>query len=207
MQTAMSKHTITHSLTYMFKDDDWFWKVSLGALALLLIGVGIGYFLVIGYQVETVRRCRANDPVLPEWSALKDLLRGGFIVGSAMLLYSAVVVACLIAVRHTGMFAGLIGTVLTHAFVLPFVILSYLDAGSFRSCFAFGSFSAVIRRNAIGALSVTTSGFAIFALVLCLGWMALILGWPLFIFWGMLVAAAGTASLAPSSFGTEAPAQ
>jgi hypothetical protein len=54
---------------------------------------------------------------------------------------------------------------------------------------------------------MTAAGFSIFVVVVCLGWMALIVGWLFFIFWGMLVAASFTASLAPSSDISGAPAQ
>jgi Protein of unknown function (DUF4013) len=175
----MTQTTLSHSLTFMFKDEDWFWKVLLGALALLLVAAGIGYFFVIGYHVETVRRCRKHEPALPDWNPLSPLWRSGLRVGSAMLCYSALASACLAAVHLTGVFAIAMGIVVTHTIVLPFVILSFLQGESLKSCFALHA-------------------------VFCFGWMALIVGWPFFIFWGMLATAAFTASLAPALESTEA---
>jgi hypothetical protein len=195
----MTQTTISHSLTYMFKDEDWFWKVSLGALALFSVCLGAGYFLVVGYQVETVRRCRRNDHTLPDWNALGQLWRSGLRVGGAALCYCAAVTAALVAFRQTGMFAGLIAVVLTHTFILPFLIIRFVEEGTLRSCFSLGTIASMIRGNGLRAATVTLAGFAIFTAVLCFGWMALIVGWPFFIFWGMLAAASFTAALSSSS--------
>jgi hypothetical protein len=203
----MTTTTIAHSLTFMFKDEDWFWKVSLGALALLLTGVGIGYFLVIGYHVETVRRCRTSEPSLPEWNRLRPLLHTGWIVGSAMLCYSVLVLGCLTAVHRASLLNAGIAVVVIHTFVLPFAALQFLEAGTLTSCFALRSFAAVIRRTGLRALTITSTGFGIVVIVLCFGWMALIVGWPFFIFWGMLAAAARTAGLAPAPYLNEAASQ
>ncbi len=200
----MTTTTLSHSLTFMFKDEDWFWKVSVGALALLLIGAGIGYFFVIGYQVETVRRCRNHEPSLPEWNSPGMLWRSGLRVGSAMLGYCALIAACMTAIHHTGIFNIGIGIVAAHTVVLPFVILRFLQDGSLRSCFDFQSMGSMIGRNRRGAAQAACAGFCIFMTVFCFGWMALIVGWPFFIFWGMLAAAALTASLAPASESIEA---
>lgn len=192
----MITSTIAPALTYMFKDDDWFWKVSVGVLALLLIGLGVGYFLVIGYYVETARRCTKNDATLPEWNMLAKLWHTGRIVGAAMLCYSVLVLAGLAAVHQAHALTAGIAIVVTHALIQPFVVVSFLEHESFASCFAFRSFAATIGRNGMRAATIIGSGFGIFAVVLCFGWMALIVGWPFFIFWGMLAAAAFTASLA-----------
>ncbi len=200
----MTQTTLSHSLTFMFKDEDWFWKVSLGALALLLVAAGIGYFFVIGYHVETVRRCRKHEPALPDWNPLSPLWRSGLRVGSAMLCYSALASACLAAVHLTGVFAIAMGIVVTHTIVLPFVILSFLQGESLKSCFALHAMGAMINSNRRSAVQVTSAGFCIFMTVFCFGWMALIVGWPFFIFWGMLATAAFTASLAPALESTEA---
>ena len=200
------KTTVTHALTFMFKDDDWFWKVSLGALALLLIGTGVGYILCIGYHVETVRRCRNQEPQLPDWNDLRLLWRAGRVVGCAILLYCAAVLGCLAAVHQARAFYAGIAVLAVHTCIQPFVVLRYLDRGTMRSCFAIGSFAAAARRNGLRALGMTGAGFGIVGVVVCFGWMALIVGWPFFIFWGMLAAAAFTASLAPSSDISEAAA-
>jgi hypothetical protein len=203
----MTTTTFTHSLTYMFKDEDWFWKVSLGACALLAIGCGAGYFLVMGYQVETVRRCRMNETTLPEWNSPRLLWRTGLTVGSAMLCYTAIVLGGLASIHHASVLSAVIGIVVIHTFLLPFVTLRFLERGSFASCLSVAAIASLVRKNGLRAAEMTAAGFSIFVVVVCLGWMALIVGWLFFIFWGMLVAASFTASLAPSSDISGAPAQ
>jgi len=195
----MTKPTIAHSLTYLFKDDDWFWKVSVGVLMLLLMCAGIGYFFVIGYYVETVRRCRRRQWTLPEWNKPGPLWRSGAMVGAALLCYTAVIIAGLGALGSGGLLTAGIVFVLTHAFIQPFVVLSYLERESFASCFAARSFAAMVRTNGLGALQAAMAGFGIVTIVLSFGWMALIVGWPFFIVWGMLAAAAFTATLDPAA--------
>lgn len=191
----------------MFKDADWFWKVSLGALALCAIPAGIGYPFVVGYCVETVRSCRTDELTLPEWTNPVRLLKHGIRVGSALALYSLVVCLVLAAVsRHADLLTVLTAVILVHTFVGPFVMLRYLSDGSFRSCFDLRSAFAIVKSNGYRATEITGLSFGVFLVVLCFGWMALIIGWPFFIFWGMLVSASFTAMLASSRELIEAPA-
>lgn len=195
----MTHTTLSSSLSFMFADEDWFWKVSLGALALLLTGTGIGYFFVIGYHVETVRRYREHESTLPEWNRPGTLWRSGLRVGIAMVCYTTLVVASLASVHQIGALTIGICILLTHTVVLPFVVLQFLKVGSLSSCFALPALTSIAGRNIFASVQKTAMESCILLAVASFGWMALIVGWPFFIFWGILASASLTASLTPFS--------
>lgn len=193
------QHTLSHSLTFMFRDDDWFWKVSLGALALLLIPVAAGYCFAIGFLVETVRRCRRHEDGLPDWSDIAPLWKSGRSVAPALALYTALASLALGAMVHqTSLPVVLLSAVLVHAFAGPFVILRYLEHPTAGACFNLRALARLAASCGMRAFELSGYAFSVFVIVLCFGWMALIVGWPFFIFWGMLVSASFTAQLAPA---------
>jgi hypothetical protein len=148
-----------------------------------------------------------NEQTLPEWGQQRRLWRTGLIVGSAMLCYCAVVMGFLAAVHCASLLHAVITIVVMHTFLLPFVTLRFLEEGTFTSCVSVPAIIAAVRANGFRAVEMTASGFGIFVIVFCFGWMALIVGWLFFIFWGMLAAASFTALLASSTEFTGASAQ
>ena len=180
---------IARSLSHMFKDSSWFFKVFLGGSFLVGSVVIIGLPFIVGYVVEHIRGiARQNESVLPEWKNLRHIYQQGLVVLLAGLAYVALFIAFVIAVG--GMPATTL-TIVGGAVILfvwmPLVLIQYAKEPTFFSCF---SILEIVKRWALHPFLYAEAlaiGFLTVAATVLFGWMSMIVGWPFVIFWGILV--------------------
>ncbi len=179
------KEELAQSFSYMFKDEDWFWKVFVGVFYLFLAFFGIGFFFIIGYQVETVRRILRNEDVLPEWKKSLDFLSDGIKLGGAILIYSGFFFLIERSIHITTYGSIRIEYVILF-YIAPLLFAQYVRTSSFKSCFDVFALFSIAKKNALLFILTSTLSLVLLTATITLGWMSLIVGWPFVIFWGLL---------------------
>lgn len=162
----------------MFRDTDWFAKVFVGAMTLALAWTGIGGILLCGYLVLTVRGLTEGNEILPEWGTWKPLLREGIVfLSSAAIILSPLIGAAALAnhwwVRCT--------ITIVAALLLPSIVLHCARRAPFVSFY-----SRDVLRLAARNLRPAAAAIGVFAGACSLGWISLVIGWPIVIFWSLL---------------------
>lgn len=81
---------ISEAFSFHFQDKDWFRKLGIGGLIGLFGNFLIlPLFLLLGYQVEVVRRVmRGDKEVLPDWDDWGELFMDGVKMFGGLILYS-----------------------------------------------------------------------------------------------------------------------
>ncbi|HRO25234.1 MAG TPA: DUF4013 domain-containing protein, partial [Promineifilum sp.] len=80
---------VNKSIRYVFDDPQWISKVVIGALMSVLSFFILPAFILQGYVVKVIRQVMNGDwDGLPEWDDWGNLLRDGFNVFIAELVYT-----------------------------------------------------------------------------------------------------------------------
>lgn len=153
---------ITQAFSYIFSDNEWFNKVLIGGFYFLLLPIGIGAVMLNGYLSEFILRLQNGDRSMPYWRNVRQLFRAG-IKRSAVLLAGLGTVC-------TGIYLGF-------PFTIPVSIILLTTVLTVNALYLTRSFSLVIVLVSGGMLVVAIS----------VGWMWIVVGWPLLIFLTMLV--------------------
>ncbi len=154
---------LTNAFSYVFSDNEWFNKVLVGGFYLLLIPFGIGIVMINGYLSEFLIRQITGEKEMPYWRSYKNIFNKG--VRKSWL--SLVIIA---AVYSLALFSSI-------EFTIPIAILSMtvlLTANTLFITKSVDLFSLVV-----SCLLLLTA--------LSVGWMWIVVGWPLLIFLALLV--------------------
>jgi hypothetical protein len=167
------------SFVFMFKDSDWFAKVFVGALAITLAWTGIGALLLFGYLIHAIRGQTEGRDVLPEWSDWRRMLRDGtaFLI-TTLLLLSPFIAGVVLA----GSWLVRIIAIVAVALLIPAAALNTARREHFAALFR-RSTVILMARN----IHRTAAAACVVAASCCLGWLSLVIGWPIVIFWSFLV--------------------
>jgi len=206
------------AFTYAFDDEDWVKKlaigggITLGAIILLPILIGLALFLPIGgYMLKVLQNVRDGQPrPLPEWTDFGALFQSGLFVFIIALVYNlpGIVLSCASGLAQAApelaqldsdaasavmLVATCLNCVqilvsLIAGAILPAGLIRYAQFETLGSAFQFGEIFAFIRNN-IGdyiiaiLLSWVASFIAFFGVILCL------IGVFFTTFWSTLVSA------------------
>ncbi len=155
--------SIARAFSSVFSDDEWFNKVLVGGLYLLLIPFGIGLVMVNGYFAMFAAGRAAGERSMPLWRNFSSLFRAGLPSGFISLIVSyASVISAVILIPSFSLF---------HVIGLMTLLLSI------NSVF-------VVRRIRWSGLLMST---VMLLLAVSFGWMWIVVGWPLLIFLATLV--------------------
>lgn len=195
---------VNKSIRYVFDDPQWISKVVIGALLSILGFLILPALILQGYVVKIIRQVMNGDwDGLPEWDDWGGLLRDGFNVFIAELVYTLpFIVLMIIGLLTTGGAAGLAGgedltallatggtllffcllllLVVAFLFLTPAILIQYAIKGDLGSMFRFGEVFAIIRNNMADILvAFLVTLVAAFAVSLVGGVLAIIpcLGW------------------------------
>ncbi|HLE56285.1 MAG TPA: DUF4013 domain-containing protein [Rhodothermia bacterium] len=175
------------SFAYVFKDEEWFKKLSVGGLFVLLAMFIIGSFFVAGYELEVMRRVMRRDRrPLPQWDDLGRKLGEGFMLMVAFLVYA---VPIMIVSTFSDGDGGVLAALMTLAFFLwvPAVQIQYARTSDFSACFRGAEIFQFVRSNLGTYVPAALLSILVWGLAFSFGWLAFIIGWPWVIFWGSLV--------------------
>jgi hypothetical protein len=186
---------IGRAFSYIFEDQEWLTKVAVAALVMLI--PFIGWFAILGWQLEITRRVILNEArPLPAWSDFGGYLsRGfmGFVIAFVYLLplvvFSGCFQAAIIPLSEQGndvmTFAvaglGLVFSCVTLIYgiaaglVLPAALGRYADTSQIGDAFNFGAILGLVRA-APGAFAMVLIGGFLASLLASLGTIACFIG-------------------------------
>lgn len=160
---------------FVSEDKDWVRKVAVGGILTLFAWLIVPIFLILGYQIEVMRRVVNQDPEpLPAWEEWGRLFTdglaiwaGGFIYAlPAVLLALCSMIIWLPAATGDETLAGLsiAGIVviaclfilfgLALAFIIPALYIQYVGQGDFGSMFRFREVLDIARNNLVSIIII-----------------------------------------------------
>lgn len=154
---------LTDAFSYIFSDNEWFNKVLIGGFYFLLIPFGIGLIMMNGYLLEFMIRQRSDEKDLPKWRDFATV----FIIG---LRRSWISLGVIVYIYYTVF-------VTDYTFTIPQAISTLLF---------FLTLNSMIVANKVDTFSFLASLLIVF-IAISVGWMWIVVGWPLLIFLALLV--------------------
>jgi hypothetical protein len=156
---------LSAAFTYIFSDNEWFNKVLVGGFLLLLTPIGIGMIMINGFLDEYVSGLRRGEKAMPYWRNYRSIVHNG-------MRKSLLPIMILIA-AYGALVYGLITVTVPSAIALFVIFLTINTVQITRS---------------FDAVSVIVSVLLLLVAV-SIGWMWIVVGWPLLIFLAVLVQA------------------
>ena len=195
---------VNKSVRYVFDDKQWISKLVIGALMSVLSFLIIPALILQGYVVKIIRQVMNGDwDGLPEWDDWGGLLRDGFYVFVAELVYTLpFILLMIVGGLATGGMASLSGGddlaamvaagggllflclillfAIAFLFLTPAILIQYAIKDDFGATFRFGEVFAIIRNNIADILvAFLVTLVAAFAVSLIISVLSVIpcLGW------------------------------
>lgn len=158
---------IARAVTFMFDEEDWGTKFLITVLVAILSVLIIPSFILVGYQVEIMRRTASGQSrLLPNWEEWTTYLSRGFMAWIAGVIYALpliLVICCpafaLIVAEPSGELEGLVVLLLCCMMAILFLLfipyfmlygaglIRYSETLELSSFFEFGKLFAEIREN------------------------------------------------------------
>ena len=162
---------VNKSIRYVIEDKQWISKLVIGALMSMLGFLIVPALILQGYIVKIIRHVmNGNWDSLPEWEDWGELLRDGFFVTVAQIVYTLpFIILMIVGGLATGGVASISGSedlaavaatggglllmclvllfVVALLFLTPAILIQYAIKGEFAACFRFGEVVAIIRNN------------------------------------------------------------
>ncbi len=175
---------VARSFTYMLKETGGIGKLVIGGL-LLFIPI-IGWAIVGGYFIRTMRGVAGGDDRLPDWSDFGGLLGKGVLAWVGVFIYE---VPGLILSR-LGAGGSLLSSLwsLVLIVVLPAALIRFAVTDNFGSFFDFREIIDFIRVNLSNYIMAVLLGI-VAGIIASFGIILLIIGVVFTIFWAVLVSA------------------
>lgn len=189
-------NTIAEAFAYIFSEDEWFNKVLVGGLYLVVYPLIIGAVMVMGFQIELTRRISRGEKGMPKWRNVKNLFSLGLRVFPVSLWYAAIVVLLLFLLGFPLVSVpSAIMLALFHFLVNPVIIRCFAETNSAVTCMNPLTVLRFIGNHAAEYLRLVTITTGLILIALCFGWMWIVVGWTLLIFMMLIVQTASFAKL------------
>ncbi|MFA6467385.1 MAG: hypothetical protein WCW35_00675 [Bacteroidota bacterium] len=154
---------LASAFSFIFSDNEWFNKVLIGGLYFLLIPFGIGMVMLNGYLVDFIDRKKNDEKGMPYWRYARMIFQKGIKRSLFALLSLATV------------YAAVFGGNLVFTIPASILLLSlFFTINCIQITRTFDFFAA--------ALSMI-----LLIIAISIGWMWIVVGWPLLIFLALLV--------------------
>lgn len=195
---------VNKSVRFVFEDKQWISKLVIGALMSILGFLIVPALILQGYLVKIIRQVMNGDrDSLPEWDNWGELLRDGFNVTVAQLVYTLpFIILMIVGGMATGGLASVTGNndlatvaatgggllllcliiliVIAFLFLTPAILIQYAIKDDFGATFRFGEVFDIIRNNMADILvAFLVTLVAAFAVSIVIGVLSIIpcLGW------------------------------
>ena len=195
---------VSKAIRFVMEDKQWISKLIIGALMSVLGFLILPALILQGYLVKVIRHVmNGNWDSLPEWDDWGDLLKDGFFVTVAQIVYTLpFILLMIIGGVATGGMANLMGSddlaavaaggggllllclvvlfAVALLFLTPAILIQYAIKDDFGACFRFGEVFAIIRNHMSDILiAFLITLIAAFVVSLVIGVLSFIpcLGW------------------------------
>ena len=156
---------MTDAFGSIFADNEWFNKVLVGGFFFLLVPAGIGIVMLNGFLTLFLHRRKKNEAGMPYWRNYKLIFTAG---RSTSIPALVILIASYILWFINGHRATLSTTVIAVILLL--------------------AINSIVLTRALHIPSLLVS-LILLSVALCLGWMWIVVGWPLLVFLALLVQA------------------
>lgn len=205
---------INKAFRFVMEDKQWISKLIIAVLMTVLGFLIVPALILNGYLVKLIRQVMNGDrDSLPEWDDWGKLLKDGFYVTVAQLVYTLpFIILMIIGGITTGGLASITGSddlaalaatsggllmfclvilvAIAFLFLTPAILIQYAIKDEFGALFRFGEIADIIRNNMADILIVfLVSIVAAFAISVVIGILALIpcVGWVAAVLIGLAV--------------------
>ncbi|MDD8017874.1 MAG: DUF4013 domain-containing protein [Bacteroidota bacterium] len=179
---------LSDAFAFIFSDDDWFNKVLVGGLYLLLAPFLFGYIMILGFQVELMKRISNHETGMPMWRNFRSVFNSGTKAGIVSFFYLGCIVLFLLVLQipllSKTSFAVLL---IAHFLWNPLLLVHLSRTESFRSCFNPIAISSPVVSRLPEYISAVIFSTLLISSAALFGWMWIVVGWTLLIFLAMLV--------------------
>lgn len=162
---------VEKAVRYPMEDTQWVSKILIAVLITFFSFLIIPAFFLSGYIIKIIRQVMNGQwDGLPEWDNWGELLRDGFFVTVAQIIYTLpFIILLLIGGLATGGFASMAGSedvagliagsgfmvmfclglivAIAFLFLTPAIMIQYAIKDDFAACFRFGEIMDIIRNN------------------------------------------------------------
>lgn len=156
---------ISAAFAYIFSDKEWFNKVLVGGFFFLLIPAGIGMVMLNGFIDEFVSGIHRGEKTMPYWRNYRTLIGKGVRNSLFSLAAAATVYILILGAR---------------------IVIPVSSAILLLAIFITINTVQITRTFTLFALAVS---LLLLLTAISIGWMWIVVGWPLLIFLAMLVQA------------------
>lgn len=160
---------INKAFRFVIEDTQWIKKVLIGALLTVFSFLIVPVLILSGYLIKIMRQVMNGEwDGLPEWDEWGELLKDGFFVTVAQLIYTLpFILLMIIGGLATSGFAAVAGddaagliagggfllfclmiiVAIAFLFLTPAIMIQYAIKDDFAACFRFGEIMDIIRNN------------------------------------------------------------
>jgi|GEM_PF-3101733 len=179
---------LIEAVALIFSNDDWFNKVLVGGFYTCCVLLVFPIIMINGFMVEYMRTVIHGSHVLPYWRNATSIIKTGWKVSLALILYYA---AATLLLHLAGYDVISIQTAILyfilHTTLHPIVLLAYVKKERFLTCLNILLLLRIVLLNWKELLPVLFISAALLLAAILLGWMWIIVGWPLLVFLTLLI--------------------
>lgn len=179
---------LTSALALIFTNDDWFNKILVGGFYISIVITVLPIVMINGFIVEFMKAVMRNSDDLPYWRNSASIFKTGWKVSIALIVYYAVATFLLMltGVALMSLETAILFFVL-HTTLHPMVLVVYAQDERFSSCFNVFAISKIVTDHWKVLLPALVISATLLFVAITVGWMWIIVGWPLLIFLALLV--------------------
>lgn len=179
---------LTSALALIFSNDDWFNKILIGGFYISIVVTVVPIIMINGFIVEFMKAVMRNSEELPYWRNSRSIFKTGWKVSVALVFYytGATILLSLAGTPVLSLYTAILFFVL-HTTLHPVVLIAYSREERFSACFDILSIGRIVReywKVLTPALFISAIGLFI---TITLGWMWIVVGWPMLVFLALLV--------------------
>lgn len=179
---------LTAAIALIFSNDDWFNKILIGGFYISIVFTVVPIVMINGFIVEFMKGVLQNSKELPYWRNSRSIFKTGGKVSLALVLYyaAATFLLTLTGVPVFSVHTALLFFVL-HTTLHPVILLAYAREQRLSTCFNFSKIGAIVKEHWRGLVPVLSVSAALLFVAITLGWMWIVVGWPMLVFLALIV--------------------
>jgi len=187
---------ISLAFEHIFSEDDWFNKVLVGGLYLLLAPLLVGMIMIMGFQIELTCKVIRHETGMPLWRNAAMLWKNGLNASIVSLWYAAIVVGMIMMAQIPVVSAtSAVILVIAHLCLNPVIVNRYAVTRSMIACANPLTIFIFIKQRPLEYLLTIVTTTTLIGIAVLFGWMWIVVGWPMLIFFTLIVQTVSFATL------------